>query len=124
DRGIELGQDVAERHKMLVSYRSGDIWSPNIEPGEPLQAVVCEFADSIRDGVTPLSDGHLGLRVVRLLEAATRSIRAQGGRVVLSNGIGTNRNGNDQAGANGFGQRSPDRSRRAAGKKRRDPLLR
>ena len=37
-------------------------------------------------GKTPISDGRLGLRVVRLLEAATRSIRAQGGRVVLAAG--------------------------------------
>ena len=61
-------------------------WSPHIEPGEPLQAVVRHFAECIREGKRPLSDGALGLRVVRLLEAATRSIRAQGGRVVLSNG--------------------------------------
>src|SRR5437870_4630285 len=93
DRGIELGQDAAERHRLLVSYRSGDIWSPNIEPGEPLQAVVCEFADSIRDGVAPLSNGHLGLRVVRLLESATRSIRAQGGRVVINHRTPVNGNG-------------------------------
>jgi len=90
DRGIELGQSAEERYRLLVSYRSGDIWSPHIEQQEALQAVVTHFAECIRDGKVPLSDGSLGLRVVRLLEAATRSIRAQGGRVVLSNGSSSN----------------------------------
>ncbi len=44
---------------------------------------VRHFAECIREQKLPLSDGSLGLRVVRLLEAATRSLRAQGGRVVL-----------------------------------------
>ncbi len=84
DRGIEVGESPEERQRLLVSYRSGDIWSPNISPGEPLQEVVRHFADCIQKGTQPLSDGALGMRIVRQLEAATRSIRAQGGRVVLS----------------------------------------
>jgi predicted dehydrogenase len=93
DRGIELGMNEEERRRMLVSYRSGDVWSPHIDPGEALQAAVTHFAECIHNGEEPLSGGQLGLRVVRLLEAATRSIRAQGGRVVLSNGTPSNRNG-------------------------------
>jgi predicted dehydrogenase len=94
DRGIEIAEaDMEERRRLMVSYRTGDAWSPHIEPGEALQAAVTHFAECIREGVTPLSDGELGLRVVRLLEAATRSIRAQGGRVVLTNGTSSNGNG-------------------------------
>ena len=84
DRGIELGEGAEGRRKLLVGYRTGDVWSPHIEAGEPLQAMVSHFAECIREGKTPLSDGWMGLRVVRLLDAANRSIRAQGGRVVLS----------------------------------------
>jgi predicted dehydrogenase len=85
DRSIEVRADSAEeRQRLQVSYRSGDIWSPHIAPGEALQAAVTHFAECIRDGTSPLSDGVLGLRVVQLIEAANRSIRAQGGRVVLS----------------------------------------
>jgi predicted dehydrogenase len=124
DRGINIGSSEEARHKAQIDYRAGDIWSPHIAPQEALAGVVSHFAQCIREGTTPLSSGHLGLRVVRLLEAATRSIRAQGGRVVLSNGIGVNANANGHARENGYGQRSPDRTRRAAGKKRRDPLLR
>src|SRR5258707_14122278 len=86
DRGIEVGESAEQRQKLMVSYRSGDVWSPHIEPGEALQAMVTHFAKCIRGEEEPISDGHLGLRVVRLLESATRSIRAQGGRVGLSNG--------------------------------------
>jgi predicted dehydrogenase len=85
DRGIEVGAPD-ERAQLLVGYRSGDVWSPQVEPTEALRGVVNHFAECVRDGATPLSDGRLGLRVVKLLEAATRSIRAQGGRLVLSNG--------------------------------------
>jgi len=87
DRGIDVARNAEERQRLMISYRSGDVWSPNINPGEPLQDVVRHFAECIRDGKKPMSDGELGLRVVRQLEAATRSIKAQGGRVVLSSGI-------------------------------------
>jgi len=89
-KGVEFGENAEERHKLMVNYRSGDVWSPHIEPGEPLQAMARHFAECILEGKTPESDGRLALRVVRMLEAATRSIRAQGGRVVLANGSYTN----------------------------------
>src|SRR5439155_10839363 len=54
DRGIELGHSAEERYRLLVSYRSGDIWSPHIEPQEALQAVVTHFAECIRDEKVPL----------------------------------------------------------------------
>jgi predicted dehydrogenase len=45
--------------------------------------MVRHFAECIRDGKTPLTNGEAGLRVVRILEAAQRSIKAQGGRITL-----------------------------------------
>jgi len=125
DRGIDLGEGPDDRRKLMVNYRSGDVWSPHIEPGEPLQAVVCHFAECIREEKPPLSDGLLGLRVVRLLEAATRSLRAQGGRVVLSNGShGASTSGFVDSRANGPSQLHPDRAERPAGKKRRPVRVR
>jgi predicted dehydrogenase len=97
DRGISVGTSEEDRRRMLVNYRSGDILSPQVETAEALQNVVRHFAECIREAKTPISDGRLGVRVVRLLESATRSIRAQGGRVVLSNGSYGNGNGNGHA---------------------------
>jgi predicted dehydrogenase len=62
NRGIDLGEGPDARRKLMIHYRSGDVWSPHIERGEPLQAVVRHFAECIREGKPPLSDGALGLR--------------------------------------------------------------
>jgi predicted dehydrogenase len=128
DRGIEVGsQGEEERRRLLVSYRSGDVWSPHVEPGEPLQAMVYHFAECVRDGKAPLSDGRLGLRVVRLLEAATRSIRAQGGRVVLGNGNfnnGSQSHASAHAREGRHGELPPYLAERPAGEERGRPLLR
>jgi predicted dehydrogenase len=122
DRGIDLAESPEERRRLLVSYRSGDIWSPHVEPSEALQTAVTHFAECIRTGSKPLSDGALGLRVVRLLEAATRSIRAQGGRIVLTNG--THTNGNGHASTLRSGQFPPHSPRRGVGSERDHPQLR
>lgn len=83
DRGVTLSQDVEARRGVLVGYRTGDVWSPHLDSSEPLQNMVRHFAECVRDGKQPLSDGHSGLRIVRILEAAQRSIKAQGGRITL-----------------------------------------
>ncbi len=83
DRGITVAESPEARRGVLISYRTGDVWSPHVEQTEPLQAVVRHFAECIRTGGRPQSDGEAGLRVVRILDAAQRSIKAQGGRITL-----------------------------------------
>jgi predicted dehydrogenase len=83
DRGITIAGDAEARRGVLIGYRTGDVWSPHTDQSEPLQTMVRHFAECIREGKTPLSDGEAGLRVVRILEAAQRSIKAQGGRITL-----------------------------------------
>jgi predicted dehydrogenase len=83
DRGITLSQDPEARRGVLVGYRMGDVWSPHLEQSEPLQVMVRHFAECIREGKRPLSDGEAGLRIVRILEAAQRSIKAEGGRITF-----------------------------------------
>ena len=83
DRGIVVNQDAELLRKTLISYRTGDIWSPHIDRVEPLQQMVQHFATSIANRNRPLTDGEAGLHVVRILEAAQRSIKAQGGRITL-----------------------------------------
>ncbi|NQU11638.1 Gfo/Idh/MocA family oxidoreductase [bacterium] len=83
DRGVSFTSDVEDRRKVLVSYRSGDVWSPQTGTDEPLARMAHHFITCIQEGKPPLTDGGAGLRVVRILEAAQRSIKAQGGRVIL-----------------------------------------
>jgi predicted dehydrogenase len=83
DRGISVAESPEARRGVLISYRTGDIWSPHLEQSEPLQNVVRHFTHCVRTGQRPMTDGEAGLRVVRILEAAQRSIKAQGGRITL-----------------------------------------
>jgi len=83
ERGIEVSKDPESIRSVLIGYRTGDILVPKLDTTEPLQALIRHFAECIGTGARPLSDGEAGLRTVRILEAAQRSIKAQGGRVVL-----------------------------------------
>ena len=56
--------------------RSGDTFSPRIPNVEPLRIECEHFLQCVRTGATPRSDGHSGLRVVRVLEALQRSLDA------------------------------------------------
>jgi predicted dehydrogenase len=76
---IKNGKNGDEtRYKLLVSYRSGEMYAPQIDTTEALQFVARHFTDCIRTGATPITDGRAGLRVVSVLEAATRSMRNHG----------------------------------------------
>jgi predicted dehydrogenase len=82
DRGIKVTTREGI-YKTLVDYRTGDMWAPKLEFREAL-AFECEhFVECVRTGRTPWSDGASGLAVVRLLEAASRSLAAQGQRVAV-----------------------------------------
>src|SRR5262245_13115607 len=76
DRGVQVTSDSGI-HELLVSYRSGDMWAPRVDPAEPLQLETRLFLDCISSGATPPNDGRAGLRVVRMLEAADASLRHQ-----------------------------------------------
>ena len=78
DRGAELKLKSAE---VRVDYRLGDIVSPHLDMKEPLRRECEHFIDCILEGRTPLTDGDCGGRVVKVLEAASRSLK-QGGRPI------------------------------------------
>lgn len=60
------------------SYHYGDTYSPFIRQDEPLKIECAHFLDSIRSGMTPLTSGDAGLEVVRILEASSESLKANG----------------------------------------------
>jgi predicted dehydrogenase len=66
------------------SYHYGDMHSPYIQQEEPLKVECQHFLDCINKGVKPDSSGIEGLRVVQILEAASRSLKNGGGRVKIA----------------------------------------
>jgi predicted dehydrogenase len=90
DRGVDMADPASigadERTQAIVSYRSGDMVAPALPEREALQGVMAEFADCIRTGRRPVTDGWAGLRVLDILEAASRSLEFQGAVVPLRAG--------------------------------------
>jgi predicted dehydrogenase len=66
--------------------RAGDVLIPKVDFVEPLRVELQHFVDCIRSGERPLTDGVSGLRVVRALEAAQRSMDAGGAAQVIETG--------------------------------------
>ncbi len=86
DKGISLTDDPKKIHEMRVGYRTGDMWAPKIGMTEALSVEGAHFVDCIVHGKVPRTDGHLGLRVVELIEAACQSMRAKGATVYTQAG--------------------------------------
>jgi predicted dehydrogenase len=84
DSGITVNTNDPEgRRDLMISYRTGDVWCPRLATTEPLRNMTGHFVECIEKGARPITDGDAGLRLVRILDAAQRSIKAQGGRITL-----------------------------------------
>jgi len=81
DKGIVQNHDPEKRERLLTGYRNGDMLAPRLDTTEALRLMAQDFVTSILQKRAPLSDGYSGYRVVRLLEAAQRSIE-QNGRLI------------------------------------------
>jgi predicted dehydrogenase len=82
DRGV----DITNReglYELLVNYRSGDMWAPQLEQVEALREELSYFVDCVSNGQELINDGCAGLRVVKMLEAATESLNKRGSLVYL-----------------------------------------
>ena len=82
DRGVAITSGEA-RYQTLVSYRTGDMWSPRVEQVEALKIEAAYFVDCILNDKKPFNDGVAGLEVVHMLEAADRSLQQKGKIVPL-----------------------------------------
>jgi predicted dehydrogenase len=78
DRGVSVNPSPENVYQMLIGYRTGDMWAPQLEVREALSVEAAHFVECVENGLTPVSDGEAGWRVVRLLEAATDSMAHQG----------------------------------------------
>jgi len=83
DKGVSMSTHPSDLHQLLVSYRSGDMWAPQVEQIEALRAETAYFLKCIEENKKPFNDGAAGLRVVRILEAAEKSVRNRGEAVAL-----------------------------------------
>ncbi|NQU94907.1 MAG: Gfo/Idh/MocA family oxidoreductase [Candidatus Omnitrophica bacterium] len=84
DKGINVKSDAKSIYKMLVSYRTGDIWVPQLDITEALRTEAAHFVNCIEKKKHPITDGESGLRVVQILEAATKSISCKGRPIKLT----------------------------------------
>lgn len=82
DTGVGVKSD-ADRDKLLIDYRFGDILIPKLSTHEALQQVAMDFIQSIISQKTPLSSAAIGLHVVRVLEAAEKSIKQKGKEIYI-----------------------------------------
>ena len=82
DKGITV-QSTEDIYRMKVDYRSGDVWIPNLDRSEALSNEIQHFAQCIQKNEVPLTDGQAGLRVVKILEAASKSMQERGRPVEL-----------------------------------------
>ncbi len=83
DKGIEVIQTPDQIYNTLIQYRTGDMYCPKVDQTEALAVEMEHFADCIEKKCKPISDGYSGLRVVKMLEAAEKSIKNRGKEIHL-----------------------------------------
>ena len=82
DKGVDISSAEGV-YKLLVSYRSGDMWAPKVEQTEALKLEAQHFIDCINNGGNNANDGYSGLSVIKMLEAADKSLKNRGRAVEL-----------------------------------------
>jgi predicted dehydrogenase len=82
DRGVQITNRQG-LYDLLVNYRSGDMWAPQLEQVEALRQELTHFVDCISNNQPLMNDGTAGLRVVKMLEAANESLRQRGALIYL-----------------------------------------
>jgi len=81
DKGIEIVQTTDKVYDILIQYRTGDMYCPKIDTKEALSVEVDDIVASLKNGSVPISDGKVGLMIVKILEAAQYSIKNRGKEV-------------------------------------------
>lgn len=83
DKGIVVTETPEDVRRLLISYRTGDLWSPNVGEVEALSTEVAHFAACIDRKEKPLTGGEVGLALVSILEAANESLKLRGSPVEI-----------------------------------------
>jgi predicted dehydrogenase len=85
DRGVEVSTepDSGTRAVTSVSYRTGDMVAPALSETEALGSVIREFVAAVDERREPLTGSRSGLRVLKILEAANRSLASGGTTIAI-----------------------------------------
>ena len=84
DRGVDRiptstsPTEFSDFSEFQLLPRHGDVTIPAFDFPEPLRLVCSHFVDCVRDGKQPLTDGLHGLEVVKVIDAAQRSMEKGG----------------------------------------------
>jgi len=84
DRGVSVLKQDEDVYKMLVQYREGDMYAPQLDNTEALRLQIDNIVDVLKNGAKAIVDGCAGMRVVYLLELASESMRNDGKPVTVS----------------------------------------
>jgi predicted dehydrogenase len=87
DKGITLGNNGEGLYKEMIGYRTGDMWAPKLDTAEALKLEAIHFLQCIGEKKRPVTDGAAGLRIVKILEAATGSMKEHGRPLELYKGM-------------------------------------
>lgn len=82
DTGYSYKTDE-EKNRLLVDYRTGDVHIPKIASTEALLGMAKDFVSCIKAKQNPVSNASLGLQVIKVLEAAQKSIKKQGQEIII-----------------------------------------
>jgi predicted dehydrogenase len=84
DSRVEVPPHYDSFAEFHYAYHYGDMYAPYVRQEEPLKVECQHFLDCIRTGARPLTDGVKGMELVKVLEAASASLRLGGGAVSLT----------------------------------------
>lgn len=73
-----------DKTRIMVDYRTGDVYLPKVKLQEALSGVANDFVQSIINKREPVANGILGMKVVQILEASQESIKNKGKEVKIN----------------------------------------
>jgi predicted dehydrogenase len=79
----DTAHNVSNIEEVMIDYRVGDVYVPKLTMGEPLRKMAQDFIDSIMEKRPPRANAFGGLNTIRILEAAQKSIKANGQEVKI-----------------------------------------
>jgi predicted dehydrogenase len=82
DTGYEYKTDE-EKNRVLIDYRSGDMYAPKLQVSEALSSMANDFLQSILNKTKPLSDYSIGYDVVKILQASSKSLKENGKEIFI-----------------------------------------